>query len=200
MCHPSTRGHKFSILHKWKDSENSNKYLSKKLRKSKTSFLPRKPFEMHLRSHDCCRDDKKKPGSHTASESDCPCPMLFKRSLLPSVSCYSMCYPDNAKEIPPHFYGVVHSARLVLKIQRWIFWHVGLSAICKVLLYNPAVNFLQCHVMQLSILKSLRTQPEREHQKQNYFHLDDRVSNLETESPNLVGTYLKNLPKGRICS
>lgn len=45
--------------------------------------------------------------------------------------------------------------------------------------------------MQLNTLKPLRIQPEREHQKQNYFHLDDWVSNLETESPNLVGTYLK---------
>lgn len=49
--------------------------------------------------------------------------------------------------------------------------------------------------MQLNTLKPLRIQPEREHQKQNYFHLDDWVSNLETESPNLVGTYLKKTSK-----
>lgn len=127
MCHPSTRGHKFSILHKWKDRENSNKYLSKKLWKSQNSFLPhipRKWFWRHLRSSDWYKDDKKKPGSHIASESDCPCPMLLKRSLLPSMISifYSICYPDNTKEMP-HFCGVVHSACLVSKLQYRIFWH-----------------------------------------------------------------------------
>lgn len=52
MCHPSARGHKFSILHKWKNSENSNKYLSKKLWKSQNSF-----FTTHHRNYLKCTKD-----------------------------------------------------------------------------------------------------------------------------------------------
>lgn len=81
-------------------------------------------FEMHLPSHDWYTDDKKKPGSHIIIWIRLPTSNLLKRSLLPSVIsiCYSMCHLDNTKEMP-HFCGVAHSACLVSKIQRWIFWH-----------------------------------------------------------------------------